>query len=157
MITAWSIGRTMGSLVFLGRHLCLTLTDLKDSDKVVLLYVPVNPTGVFGNTVESISECSTEAQKQTKAMSHFMPKRAKAHPLSHSRFFSAQLCQSPRLPRRKRQSLGCIPKSPPLTSVLAGHNEFTFDVQIRENPPLEMLSKNTQADGCASMSSGFAS
>lgn len=171
-MTAQSIGRTMGSMVFLGRHLCLILTDLKDSDKVVLLYALVNPTGVFGNSVESISECSTEAQKQLKAMSHFMPKRAEAHPPSHSSFSCAQLCQSPCLSRRKSQSFGCIPKiqgqcnihshfyvSRPLTSAHAGHNEFTFDVQIRENPPLEMLSKNTQADGCscASMSSGFAS
>ncbi len=41
--TAQSVGRVMGSLVVLNRHLWLTLTDMKDAEKTVLLNAPVNP------------------------------------------------------------------------------------------------------------------
>ncbi len=39
-MTAQSIGRAMGSLVVLDRHLWLTLTDMKDAEKAVLLNAP---------------------------------------------------------------------------------------------------------------------
>ncbi len=45
-ITA-AIGRNMGNLVVLDRHLWLTLTELKDSEKTALLDIPVNPSGLF--------------------------------------------------------------------------------------------------------------
>lgn len=47
-------------------HLWLTLTDLKDSDKVVLLDTPVSTMGLIGNAVEAF----TKAQKQSKAIYH---------------------------------------------------------------------------------------
>ncbi|KAL0173816.1 hypothetical protein M9458_029784, partial [Cirrhinus mrigala] len=46
--TAQAIGRSMPSLVVLERHLWLTLTEIKDADKVPFLDAPVSPTGLFG-------------------------------------------------------------------------------------------------------------
>ncbi|ROL42561.1 hypothetical protein DPX16_13968 [Anabarilius grahami] len=53
--TAQSISHVMGSLVVLDCHLWLTLTDLKDSDKVVLLDTPIFngwPPSIKGQDVE---------------------------------------------------------------------------------------------------------
>lgn len=49
--TAQSIGRLMGSLVVLKRHLWLTLTEIKDVDEVPFLDSPVSPTGLFGPAI----------------------------------------------------------------------------------------------------------
>ncbi len=80
-VTARAIGHNMGNLVMLDRHLWLTLTKLKDSEKTALLDAPVNPSGLFGATVETIS--------------HFLPKRAGAKSPAHSRSFSAQRAGRP--------------------------------------------------------------
>ncbi len=72
MCAAQAIGRTMGFMVVQQRHLWLTLADLKDSDRMVLLNAPITPSGLFGDTVDSIIEQFAEAQKRTKAMSHVM-------------------------------------------------------------------------------------
>ncbi len=86
-VTARAIGRNMGNLVVLDRHLWLTLNELKDSEKKAL---PVNPSGLLGVAVETFTERFVEAQKQSKAISHFLPKRAGVKSPACSRSFSAQ-------------------------------------------------------------------
>ncbi len=85
---AQAIGRTMGFIVVQQRHLWLTLADLKDADRKVLLNAPITPSGLFGDAVESIIERFAEAQKRAKAMSHVMPTRS-FQPPSRSRSSSA--------------------------------------------------------------------
>ncbi len=74
--TAQAIGRSMASIVVLERHLWLTLTEIKDADKVPFLDSPVSPTGLFGPAVEGFAERFTAAQKSSQAMRHFLPKRS---------------------------------------------------------------------------------
>ncbi len=74
--TAQAIGRSMASLVVLERHLWLTLTEIKDTDKVSFLDAPISPSGLFGPAVEGFAERFTEAQKASQAMRHFLPKRS---------------------------------------------------------------------------------
>ncbi|KAL0197791.1 hypothetical protein M9458_006331, partial [Cirrhinus mrigala] len=88
---AQGIGRCKGSLVTLQRHLWLTLTDMRESEKAQLLDAPISPLGLFGDAVGSFSEKFLEAQKQSKAMSHFLPKRDRsAAPPPRSRSSSSQ-------------------------------------------------------------------
>ncbi len=64
------------------------LSDLKDSDRKVLLNAPITSSGLFGDAVESIIERFAEAQKHAKAISHVMPRRS-FQPPSRSRSSSA--------------------------------------------------------------------
>ncbi len=57
----------MASLVVLERHLWLTLTEIKDADKVSFLDAPISPSGLFGPAVEGFAEHFTEAQKASQA------------------------------------------------------------------------------------------
>ncbi len=86
-VTARAIGRNMGNLVVLDRHLWLTLNELKDSEKTAL---PVNPSGLLGVAVETFTERFFEAQKQSKAIRHFLPKCTGVKSPACSRSFSAQ-------------------------------------------------------------------
>ncbi len=97
-VTARAIGRNMGNLVVLDRNLWLTLTELKDSEKTALLDAPVNPSGLFGTAVEMFTERFVEAQKQSKAISHFLPKRASAKHPAHSHSTLAQHAGRPHAP-----------------------------------------------------------
>ncbi len=54
--TAQAIGRSMASLVVLERHLWLTLTEIKDADKVPFLDAPITPSGLFGPAVKGFAE-----------------------------------------------------------------------------------------------------
>ncbi|KAL0192436.1 hypothetical protein M9458_010732, partial [Cirrhinus mrigala] len=72
--TAQAIGRSMASLVVLERHLWLTLTEIKDADKVPFLHAPISPTGLFGPSVQGFAERFSAAQKTSQAMQHFLPK-----------------------------------------------------------------------------------
>ncbi len=74
--TAQAIGRSMASLVVLERHLWLTLTEIKDADRVSFLDAPISPSGLFGPAVKGFTERFTEAQKASQAMQHFLPKRS---------------------------------------------------------------------------------
>lgn len=51
----------MGSLVVLQRHLWLTHTQMRDTEKVRLLDVAVSPNGLFGYAVEVFPEKFAEA------------------------------------------------------------------------------------------------
>ncbi len=58
--TAQAIGRSMASLVVLERHLWLTLTEIKDADRVSFLDAPISPSGLFGPAVKGFAElCDT--------------------------------------------------------------------------------------------------
>ncbi|KAL1248884.1 hypothetical protein QQF64_022202 [Cirrhinus molitorella] len=64
----------MASLVVLERHLWLSLTEIKDADKVPFLDSPVSPTGLFGPAVEGFAERFTAVQKTSHAMVGPAPK-----------------------------------------------------------------------------------
>ncbi len=60
--------RSMSSLVVLERHLWLTMTEMKEVDKVPFLDAPVSSGSLFGPAVEGFAEHFTEAQKSSQAM-----------------------------------------------------------------------------------------
>ncbi len=61
--TAHAIGRSMAALVAAERHLWLTLSDIREKDRVFLLDAPLAPSGLFGDTVESVVDRHQEARK----------------------------------------------------------------------------------------------
>ncbi len=73
--TAQAIGRSMSSLIVLERHLWLTMTKMKEADKVPFLDAPVSSGSLFGPAVEDFAEHITENQKSSQAMQHFLPRR----------------------------------------------------------------------------------
>ncbi len=79
---AQAIGQSMSSLVVLERHLWLTLTEMKEADKIPFLDAPVSSSNLFGPAVEGFAERFTEAQKSSQAMQHFLPKRTSSAALS---------------------------------------------------------------------------
>ncbi len=72
--TAQAIVRSMSSLLVLKRHLWLTMTEVKEADKVSFLDAPVSSGSLFGPAMEGITECFKGAQKSSQAMRHFLPK-----------------------------------------------------------------------------------
>ncbi len=86
---AQAVGKAMGFMVVLQRHLMLNLADLKEADRKVLLNAPVTPSGLFGDAVESITDRFAEAQKRAKAMSHVMPRCTFQQQTARSRYSSA--------------------------------------------------------------------
>lgn len=75
---AQGVARSMDSLVVLQCHLWLTLTEMYDTDKSPLLDALVNPQSLLSGTVGAFSEKFAKAQKQSRMMSHFLPKCADA-------------------------------------------------------------------------------
>ncbi len=71
--TAHAIGRSMAALVAAERHLWLTLSDIREKDRVFLLDAPLAPSGLFGDTVESVVDRHQEARKQAAAFQRFLP------------------------------------------------------------------------------------
>ncbi len=51
METARAIRRSMAALVATQRHLCLTLSQISEKDKIFLLNAPISPSGLFGDAV----------------------------------------------------------------------------------------------------------
>ncbi len=47
--TARAVGRSMAAMVAVERHLWLTLSDMKDKDRVCLLDAPLSSSGLFGD------------------------------------------------------------------------------------------------------------
>ncbi len=62
--TARAIGWSMAVLVAAERHLWLTLSDMKEKDRVFLMNVPLAPSGLFGDAVDSVVDRYQEAHKQ---------------------------------------------------------------------------------------------
>ncbi|KAL0161370.1 hypothetical protein M9458_045095, partial [Cirrhinus mrigala] len=77
--TARAIGRSMASLVAAERHLWLTLSDMKEKDRVFLLDAPLSPSGLFGDAVNTVVDRYQEARKQAAAFQRFLPRRRPAH------------------------------------------------------------------------------
>ncbi len=73
--TAQAIGRSMSSLIVLERHLWLTMTEMKEADKVPFLDAPILSGSLFGLAVEGFAERFTESQKSSQAVGHFLHKR----------------------------------------------------------------------------------
>ncbi|KAI2664189.1 Obscurin [Labeo rohita] len=69
--TARAIGRSMAALVAAERHLWLTLSDMKEKDRVFLLDAPLSHAGLFDRY--------QEARKQAAAFQRFLPRRHPAH------------------------------------------------------------------------------
>ncbi len=72
--TAQAIRHSTSSLIMLERHLWLTMTEMKEADKVSFLHTPVSSGSLFGPAVEGFAERFTEAQKSSQCR-HFLPKR----------------------------------------------------------------------------------
>ncbi|KAL0165789.1 hypothetical protein M9458_037633, partial [Cirrhinus mrigala] len=73
--TTRAIGRAMAALVAAERHLWLTLSDMKEKDRVFLLDAPLLPSGLFGDAVNSVVDRYQEARKQVAAFQRFLPRR----------------------------------------------------------------------------------
>ncbi len=73
--TAQAIGRSMSSLMVLERHLWLTMTEMKEADKVPFLNALISSGSLFGPAEEGFAERFTEAQKSSHAMGYFLHKR----------------------------------------------------------------------------------
>ncbi len=74
--TARAIGRSMAALVAAERHLWLTLSDIKDRDRVFLLDAPLSPSGLFGDAVDIVVDRHQEAGRQAAAFRRFLPRRS---------------------------------------------------------------------------------
>ncbi|KAI2648903.1 ATP-dependent RNA helicase DBP9 [Labeo rohita] len=72
---ARAIGRSMAALVAAERHLWLTLSDMKEKDRVFLLDAPLSPSGLFGDSVNLVVDRYQEARKQAAAFQRFLPLR----------------------------------------------------------------------------------
>lgn len=57
-----AIVKAMANLLVLERHLWSNLTEIKDTDKVTVLYFPVIHMGLLGHAVNVFAERFTEAQ-----------------------------------------------------------------------------------------------
>ncbi|KAI2644409.1 Platelet glycoprotein V [Labeo rohita] len=112
--TAQAIGRSMASLVVLVRHLWLTLTEVKDTDKVPFLDALVSPTGLFGPVVEGFAKRFSAAQKTSKAISaaasgrpKSVPPQQPVKPAPDTAAASAQPAKPQ--PRQRSHSAKCYP------------------------------------------------
>ncbi|KAI2651171.1 Transposon Ty3-G Gag-Pol polyprotein [Labeo rohita] len=69
----------MAAMVAAERHLWLTLSDMKEKDRVFLLDAPLESSGLFGDAVDSVVNRYQEARKQAAAFQKFLPRRSLAH------------------------------------------------------------------------------
>ncbi|KAL0170931.1 hypothetical protein M9458_035527, partial [Cirrhinus mrigala] len=70
--TARAVGRSMAAMVAAERHLWLTLSDMKEKDRVFLLDAPLAPSGLFGDAVDSVVSRYQEASKQPHVLLCFL-------------------------------------------------------------------------------------
>ncbi len=93
--TKAAIGRSMSSLVELECHLWLTMTEMKEADKVPFLNASVSSGSLFEPAVEGFAERFTEAQKSTQAMRNFLPKCTSSAASSHPKPAATQRTAKP--------------------------------------------------------------
>ncbi|KAL0163886.1 hypothetical protein M9458_039639, partial [Cirrhinus mrigala] len=74
--TARAVGRSMAVMVAAERHLWLTLSDMKEKDRAFLLDAPLEPSGLFGDAVNSVVSRYQEARKQAAAFQRYLPRRS---------------------------------------------------------------------------------
>ncbi len=107
--TARAIGRSMAALVAAERHLWLTLSDMKEKDRVFLMDAPLAPSGLFGDAVDSVVDRYQEARKQAAAFQRFLPRRSIA--LGAAGWGQPQPCTSSSYREIQRQSVAS--RAPP--------------------------------------------
>ncbi len=91
------------------RHLWLTLSDMKEKDRVVLMDAPLAPSGLFGDAVNSVVDRFQEASKQAVAFLRFLPRRLVA--LGAAGREQPQPCTSSSYREVQRQSVAA--RAPP--------------------------------------------
>lgn len=138
--TARAIGRSMAALVAAERHLWLTLSDMKEKDRVFLMDAPLAPSGLFGDAVDSVVDRYQEARKQAAAFQRFLPRRSLAqgaagreqpspHASSSYREAQKQSVATRAPPRRdrggKRSRSGASKAKPDLRTVLQSKRSST--------------------------------
>ncbi len=130
--TARAIGRSMAAMVAAERHLWLTLSDMKDKDRVCLLDAPLSSSGLFGDAVNSVVDRFQEASKQAAAFQRFLPRRSRAQGAAgreqpststgssyrEAQKESAASRAPPRRGQKQRYSSGTSRSKPDLRSVL---------------------------------------
>ncbi len=107
--TARAIGWSMAAMVAAERHLWLTLSDMKEKDRVVLMDAPLAPSGLFGDAVNSVVDRFQEASKQAAAFQRFLPHRSIA--LGAAGREQPQPCTSSSYREVQRQSVAA--RAPP--------------------------------------------
>ncbi|KAL0187634.1 hypothetical protein M9458_014733, partial [Cirrhinus mrigala] len=107
--TARAVGRSMAAMVAAERHLWLTLSDMKEKDRVFLLDAPLESSGLFGDAVDSVVNRYQEARKQAAAFQKFLPRRSLAHVAAGSE--QPQPCTSSSY--REVQKLSVASRAPP--------------------------------------------
>ena len=73
--TARAIGRSMSALVSTERHLWLNLTGIKEKERLFLLDSPISPSGLFGDSVNTVVDRFREVKKHEEAFVQFLPRR----------------------------------------------------------------------------------
>ncbi len=129
--TTRAIGRSMAAMVAAERHLWLTLSDMKDKDRVCLLDAPLSSSGLFGDAVNSVVDRFQEASKQAAAFQRFLPRRSRAQGAAgqqpststgssyrEAQKESAASRAPPRRGQKQRYSSGTSKSKPDLRSVL---------------------------------------
>ncbi len=130
--TARAIGRSMAAMVAAERHLWLTLSDMKDKDRVCLLDALLSSSGLFGDAVNSVVDRFQEASKQAAAFQRFLPRRSRAQGAAgreqpststgssyrEAQKESAASRAPPRRGQKQRYSSGTSRSKPDLRSVL---------------------------------------
>lgn len=74
--TAKAIRQSMATLVAMERNLWLTLSDIKEKDRVFLLDAPLAPSGLFGEAINSVVDRFQQACKQAAAFQQFLPRHS---------------------------------------------------------------------------------
>ncbi len=72
--TACAIERSMAA----ERLLWLTLSEMKEKDRVFLMDAPLAPSGLFGDAINSVVDRYQEARKQAAAFQRFLPRHSLA-------------------------------------------------------------------------------
>ncbi len=67
----------MATMVAAERHLWLTLSDMRDKDRVCLMDAPLMPSGLFGDAVKAVVDRYQEICKQVAAFQRFLPRRSR--------------------------------------------------------------------------------
>ncbi len=71
--TARAIGESIAAMVAAASQLWLSLSDIKDKDRVFLLDAMLVPLGLFNNAVDSVIDRNQEDRRQAVALQRFLP------------------------------------------------------------------------------------
>ncbi len=115
--TAKAIGRSMAALVAAETHLWLTLSDIKEKDRIFLLDAPLAPSGLFGDAVNSVVDRFQEAHKQAVAFQRLFPRRSLAQGAAGRE--QPQPCA--RSPYREAQKVSIATRTPPVNERSDAH------------------------------------